>query len=421
MAVNFVDFDLHIWRAGDQYLAEVTRSPAGPSEQEVLRWPFRDQPHETLLLRLENAILKASGYRRGPASAEEDVLREFGTGAFRAVLKESNSVADRYRESLALVEQQPDTGLRLNLRVDSPELSMLPWEYVFDDSRQTEHFICLRPASPLVRFMSFTGNVQLPVNGPLRILGMIANPRADLRAEEERRRIEEALEDEEIPRDAVHFRWVQGGTLDHLFHQMQKGPWHVFHFIGHGGADHHVDSDGTMRTEGYVLMEDGLGGEVKVPASQLGITLGGENVRLAVFNCCDSARGTGFSSVGAAVVGEGVPIVVAMQFAITDTSAARFAAMFYKSLISGQPVERALTVARRFMWLASKVEWGIPVMFTRARSGVLFPPLAASPGGLAAPPEPSARIRTQPKPVDPAVRKQQEARELLQRLWERKA
>lgn len=414
MAGTLLDFDLHIWTAGDQYLAEVKESPAGPSEQEVIRWPFSRQAHEVLLLRLENAILKGRGYRSGPISPEEKVLREFGAGVFRAVLKESNTVAERYHASLRLVEQQPDQGMRLNLRVDSPELAMLPWEYVFDESRQSENFLCLKHSSPLVRFLSFANRARVGVTGPLRILGMIANPRADLRAEEERRCIEEALADQDIPCDAVHFRWVQGGTLDHLFHQMQKGPWHVFHFIGHGGTDHYVDSDGTPRSEGYVVMEDGLGGEVKVPASQLGITLGGENVQLAVFNCCDSARGTGFSSVGAAVVREGVPMSVAMQFAITDDSASRFSAMFYKALVGGQTVERALTVARRFVRLASNVEWGIPVLFTRAGSCVLFGSAAVAP------------IQTLPRqirtaaPAEPVDRRQHAAREMLQRLWERR-
>jgi hypothetical protein len=333
------------------------------------------------------------------------------------VLKDSNTVAECFRASVRTIEQLEDAGLRVNLRVDSPELAMLPWEYAFDDSSKAESFLCLRPASPLVRYLSFTNPTRVQADGPLRILGMIANPRNDLRAEEERRRIEEALEDEAIPKDTVHFRWVQGGTLDHLFNQIQKGPWHVFHFIGHGGADRYVDSEGTARTEGYVVMEDGLGGEVKVSASELGLTLGGENVRLAVFNCCDSARGAGFSSVGAAVVREGVPMAVAMQFAITDTAASRFAVMFYKTLAGGQSVERALTVARKYMRLQSNLEWAIPVLFTRAGSCVLFDKKPAPPAGDAAP----VPVRTVTPAAATAERNQQAARELLKRLWERRS
>jgi len=112
---------------------------------------------------------------------------------------------------------------------------------------------------------------------------------------------------------------------------------------------------------------------VKVSASHLGIMLEGDgSLRLAVLNCCESARGGPFSSAGAALVNSGVPMAVAMQFPISNGAAARFAGMFYRSLVTGQPVERAMTVGRQFMRIESNVEWGIPVLFTRSGSCVLF-------------------------------------------------
>lgn len=417
---RYVDFDLHIWREGDRYLAEVKDSPAGASERVVLRWPFGTEPHEVLLLKLENAILKGRGYRSGPISGEERILREFGADVFKAVFRDSDSVARKFVASLEMLEKQADAGLRLNLRVDPPELAMLPWEYVFDESSRADEYLCLKNRSPLVRFLggsSAAGRIQ--VDGPLRILGMIANPGGDwdwLDTEAERRRIDEALRDEDIPKSSVHFRWVQGGTSDDLFDLMQRGPWHIFHFIGHGGTDRYLDSDGEFRSEGFVVMEDGLGGAVKVSASQLGVILEDGDVRLAVLNCCESARGNGFSSAGAALVKSGVPMVIAMQFAITDVAASRFAAMFYKSLIGGQPIERALTVARRYMRLRSNVEWAIPVLFTRSGSCVLFnsAPGSAMPVVAGAAPRPAAR-----PPAEPMSRRTQ-AQEEFRRLWERR-
>ena len=422
---RYVDFDLHIWREGDRYLAEVTSSPAGPSERTVLRWPFGNEPHEVLLLKLENAILKGRGYRSGPMSGEERILREFGADVFKAVFRDAGEVSRKFVGSLELLEKQPGSGLRLNLRVDPPELAMLPWEYAFDESSRKADYLCLKNQSPLVRFLGLggvAGSVQ--VDGPLRILGMISNPGGEwnlLDTEAERRRIDEVLEeaqkDDDVPKSPIHFRWVHGGTPDDLFDLMQRGPWHIFHFIGHGGTDRYVDSDGEYRSEGYVVMEDGLGSAVKVSASELGVILEDGNVSLAVLNCCESARGNGFSSVGAALVKSSVPMAIAMQFAITDSAASRFAEQFYKSLISGLPIEQALTVARKYVRLQSNVEWGIPVLFTRAGSCVLFdsaaraaPPAA---GGQAA----AAVAAAKPEP--PSRRTQ--AQEELRRLWERRS
>jgi hypothetical protein len=415
---DYKDFDLHIWREGDRYFGEVKDSPAGASDRVLLRWPFGTEPHEVLLLKLENAILKGRGYRAGPISGEEKILRQFGAEVFKAVFRDSEEIARKFVASLEMLEKENDTGLRLNLRVDPPELAMLPWEYVFDESSRVDEYLCLKNRSPLVRFLGGSGAAgRFQVEGPLRVLGMIANPGGEwevLDTEAERRRIDEALSDpDDIPPGSVHFRWVQGGTSDDLFNLMQRGPWHIFHFIGHGGTERYVDSSGEYRSEGYVVMEDGLGGAVKVSASHLGLTLEDGNVRLAVLNCCESARGTNFSSAGAALVKSGVPMVIAMQFAITDVAASRFAAMFYKSLIGGQTVEHALTVARRYMRLRSNVEWGIPVLFTRSGACVLF-------NGRVTPPDPVATGAALRVPTE-AMSRRTQAQEEFRRLWERRS
>ena len=181
---EYLDFDLDISREGDRYMAEVRSSPAGASEKVVLHWPFGTEPHEVLLLKLENAILKARGCRGGgPLTNEEAILREFGRDVFRAVFRDSDSVARKFAASLDIVQSKADEvdGLRLKLRVAPPELAMLPWEYMFDESARDadalQNYVCLRNRSPLVRFLNVEGPLTtLLVDGPLRILGMIANP-----------------------------------------------------------------------------------------------------------------------------------------------------------------------------------------------------------------------------------------------------
>lgn len=380
-AARYEDFHLQIRKEGDRYIAEVKGSPAGTSDPEPLRWPtFGPEAHEVLRLRLENAILKSRGYRSGGfISPEERVLREFGREAYRAVFRDSGSVALRFASSLDIVRKTPHLdGLRLKMRVDPPELASLPWEYMFDESHKDkespQNYVCLRRVSPVVRYLEVNGRDLLGLDGPLRILGMISNPSDKewerLDAEAERHRIEEALKD--IPPSQVDFQWVRGGTRDDLFSMMQQESWHIFHFIGHGGTDRYVGEGGETREEGYVVMQDGLGGAVKVSASQLALCLEGDgSLRLAVLNCCESARGN-TSSVGAALVYSGVPMAVSMQFPISNDAAARFAGMFYKSLVLGHPIERALTAARQFVSGESSVEWAIPVLFTRSGSCVLF-------------------------------------------------
>jgi len=415
-AAQYLDFTLILTREGDRYMAEVRDSPAGASQKVALRWPFVDQPHEVLLLKLENAVLKGRGYRGGPITSEEKVLREFGSDVFRAVFRDSEAIAAKFTGSIAIA-QNATRGLRLVLRVDSPELAMLPWEYMFDTALRNAEgdYLCLRNASPVVRFLNTDAQrIPLRVEGPLRILCMIANPGSEewvrIDAEAERHRIEEALRD--IPASAVHLKWVPGGRLDDLFEMMQREPWHVFHFVGHGGTEHYLNENSEPATRGFVVMQDGAGGAVRVTESELRVTLEGDgNLRLVVLNCCDSGRGsTGFSSLGTSLVHSCVPMAVAMQFAITDDAAARFAGRFYKSLVAGQCVEQALTVARQFIRIQSNMEWGIPVLFTRTQPCVLLE-LDATKGATGTPP--SAALPASPTPA--ASRAQ--AREELRRLF----
>ncbi len=452
--VSYLDFHLEISREGDRYLASVRASPAGTCQRVPLRWPFPadDAKRENLLLQLELAIARSSNkktYRSGPISGEEKILREFGSEIFRAVFQECQPVASLFRGSQAIVDNMSEQhGMRVKLDLAPRELAMLPWEYVFDGSSRDAEYLCLEN-KPLVRFSSIaSARPLMPVEGPLRVLAMVSNPAGPWRwldTEAERRVIDDAFK--RVPADLKHFRWVDGGTRDDLFKLMREGPWHVFHFIGHGGVDHYTDSDGAERSEGYVVLQDGFGDPVKVSASHLGDILKGGRVKLAVLNCCDSGRGSASRSVGAAVVDSSVPLAVAMQFPITNESASRFSEEFYRAVINGDPVEAALTSARQFMQLESHLEWGIPVLFTRTDSSVLFTHRAMDAtvaGGLSADvradhggaspadrkpvyapdlkptPTPDAGLAQRPalQPAQKMDHKRAQALEELRRLWE---
>lgn len=427
------DFDLQIWRDGDRYMAEVKASPAGGTQRVPLTWPFGPDSSDYLRLKLENAVLKGRGYRSaGPMTSDEAMLHEFGSNVFRAVFGDTRAIAECFTSSLEAVRNDAGkAGLRIKLRLDAPELAALPWEYMFDEAQTNpnplQNYLCLRFRSPLVRFLDVKGSdAPLRVNGRLRVLGMIANPATDawaaLDTESERHNIENALKEANAD---IYFQWVAGGTPDALYRAVQRDSWHVFHFIGHGGTDYYMNGKGEQRAEGYVVMQDGMGGAVKVSASQLALSLeGGGGLRLAVLNCCESGSGS-LSSAGAALVHSGVPMAVSMQFPITNGSASRFAGMFYESLIKGEPVEKALTSARQFMRMKSNLEWAIPVLFTRSGSCVLFEvdPRAEPASAQAAPPG-SAAVpefgRPSEPPAPPVTGARAQARDELRRLFKQR-
>jgi hypothetical protein len=379
------DFELNIWAAGSGYWAEVMDSPAGRSE----RVPLTNltlienrQAADNLRLRLENAILRSASAIRGRLSIEETTFREFGQSVFDNVFRNAGPIAEKYKESLRKIEAGGGDRrrLRIKLRIEAPELAQLPWEYLYN-SRDSE-WVGLQFRTPIIRSLGLDRDApDSTVEGPLNVLGMIANPAGyvaggmanPVDSAKERRLIECALKP---LRDAgkVNLRWVAGETVEELIRTMSVCPWHVFHFIGHGGAGGASDDDGGA-PDGFIVLADETGAPKEVPASELKDYLQGPfgRPRLVVLNCCDGAREgrRSFTSPAATLVKSGVPSVVAMQFPISEPAASRFAASFYEQIAENAPIEDAIT-RTRLMIKDKSLEWGSPVLYTHARGGRLF-------------------------------------------------
>ena len=382
VAPNYRDFELEISGRHPEYFGKVINSPSGQSSRCRLKFKFAENPKdlEILRLKIENVVLRGDedAALRGPTSRSEKILRDFGRALFRTIFVEAGPIRDVYAQSKGAVSNNGHTGLRLKLRIDPPELSCLPWEYLYDED-ETPNFICL--LQPVVRSFDTSDTLpQIRVNGPLRILGMIVNPgtaewpRLDEAAE--RRRIAAGID--KLQRDGrIIFEWVPGGTGTDLLNKLIESEWHVFHFIGHGGVEEHLADDARTENAGFIVLVDEYGHPVKKFASDLSVLLSTpqRSLQLAVLNCCDSGKTQnhdGFESPAVALVRAGIPAVVAMQFPIREKSAVRLAEGFYKSLANNHPVDAAVTMARRFIRNDSNIDWAIPVLYMSAADGKIF-------------------------------------------------
>jgi len=173
---------------------------------------------------------------------------------------------------------------------------------------------------------------------------------------------------------------------------MRAGPWHIFHFIGHGGFNARTD-------EGLLALADEEGRADYLSATHLGRLLADHrSLRLVVLNSCEGAKGSTrdiFSSTAAILVRRGLPAVLAMQYEITDRAAITLAKVFYEALAEGTPVDMAVSEARKTISVAAgtTVEWGTPVLYMRSPDGVLFD-LIKKPSTPQAQPHPPADLQT---------------------------
>jgi outer membrane protein assembly factor BamD (BamD/ComL family) len=275
-------------------------------------------------------------------------------------------------------------GLRLKLRIQAPDLAVLPWELLYDPRQDT--YICLSRRTPLVRYVATSQPTgTLAVTPPLNILGVVASPEGlpKLDVLSEQRRMEAALHDL-MAEGRVELTWLRGQTWEILRDALLEDTYHMLHFVGHGGYDAEAD-------EGLLAFADETGQKQLLTATQVGHLLDGlDNLRLVVLNACEGARGSErdlLSSTAARLVRGGVPAVVAMQYAISDEAAIQFGSRFYTAVAHGMPVDAAVAEARIGMSVATResAEWGTPVLYMQAPDGQIFD-LAPVP---TAPPVPS--------------------------------
>ncbi|MEZ4867281.1 MAG: CHAT domain-containing protein [Caldilineaceae bacterium] len=368
--MKYLDFAIDVQTHASEHYTITVRSPAGEART-TAPFPLTAAALETQLLKLENAILRSAGRRRRTPTPEEEAVQHFGQALFGFLLRDE--LLSRFRACQQLAAGQPEpTGVRIKLSIGAPELAALPWEFLYDPSRRD--YLCLDANTPLVRYPALPLTVQpLPVTPPLCILGLCVDT-ADLTrldVAQEKRRIERAVAELQA-QGLVELHWLPGQSAAELQRAIRHGPWHIFHFIGHGSFD-------MLRDEGMILLADEQQQAAPLYATQLARLLARQRhaLRLVLLNACEGARSGRhdlFSSTAAALVGSGIPAVLAIHYEITDEGAIQFARTFYEALADNLPVDTAVADARNAMTLRNRfsLEWGTPVLYLRAPDGCLF-------------------------------------------------
>ena len=361
---ELLDFDVAIESLGDGYRARVITSPAGEAYADFAL-PFTEEYLTILILRVIGSIGRTRRKVRRLQSEERGLLEDFGGQLFQAVF--SGSVRECLGHS-RLVADGMDAGLRIRLRLPGG-LANIPWEYLYDPGYG---FLGLSPETALVRYVEMPAPVRpFPISPPLRILAMISAPNdvPGLEGEEEWIKLTAALDD--LIRDGlVEVDRLEAGTLAALQRPLRQREYHVLHFIGHGIYDEDAQ-DGALALEGADRKTR------LVTGRDLGLMIRGHrSLRLVVLNACEgarSARDDPFGGVAQALVRQGVPAVIAMQFEISDPAAVVFSQSFYQAIADSLPVDVATLEARRAMFAeGNEIEWATPVLYLRSPDGRVF-------------------------------------------------
>ena len=354
--------DLLIEKNNADYSARIVNSPVGQARVNFAL-PFTADE-----LKIFFARVAGRAPTSGSTLSPKQLVEQMGTRLFNAVFHDE--VLSAYRRSRDAAEHN-DKGLRVRLRLnDVPELADLPWEFLYDATRQA--YLALSKETPIVRYLELPERVEpLAARAPIHLLAVLASPnnRDALDVEGEWTRMHDALQDL-VAQNKITLTRVQPPTLNALQTQLRKNEYHILHFIGHGEFD-------DVNQQGVLVFENERGDARRVNEDVIATLLhDARALRVVVLNACQGAQTSThnpFAGTAPRLVQAGIPAVLAMQYSISDQAALDFSSEFYKTLADGFPIDAAMNEARRAVYFNGNViEWGTPVLFMRAEDGVIF-------------------------------------------------
>ena len=359
-----IPFRLDIVETGDQWLVSCMSSHGKAVGR--IPAPFSPEELERALNDIEKALIRSySPVTTRRAVPVDQCVRQFGETLSDAVLTgDVGRIFDRCRQDA----RDRHAPLRILLDTDGPNVSAIPWEFIIDPHAKDD-YLALRV--PIARAPHLVGPMASSrVALPLRVLCISARPAdlPELDVQRERDNISQAFQ--QLTSGDVHIEWLPEDRWTDLAEAIRSHPWHVLHIMSHGGFDPDAGC-------GYVQLSGDDGNAHPISAVDLARLISeNPSLRLVVLNACESAL-TGaediFSSTAAKLVREGVAAVVAMQYEITDEAALTFASSFYERIARGEPVDRAMTLAREAVKIKKgSLEWGTPVLFLSSEETQIF-------------------------------------------------
>jgi len=280
------------------------------------------------------------------------------------------------------VVQQEKQLLRVELDIDEqgmPEIAALPWEFMCVPARANLGTIWMGTVPDLVfsrrRSQWIAAQpIQLESDEKLRIALVIAAPPnlpsvayEPVQAALEKLAFEQANRVELLP-------VVRSANPEAIDRILSKNP-HIFHFIGHG----RMQTEGQQEVGEMALVDPDFDEAMWVEANYFSELFNQHRPGVVMLQACEGgmlSSSQAFVGVASKVVQQNVPVVVAMQYEVTNSTASRFALRFYQQLAANDPVDIATQYGRRAIALGStqyrKRDFATPVIFMRVQNGYLF-------------------------------------------------
>lgn len=262
-----------------------------------------------------------------------DPLAFFGTNLFNTLFSEERRRA--LWELLARVTAE-NGAIRLRVLTNLERVQHLPWELLFDSSRQD--FIALSGRVALVRTRpdGYDRQAALAPLSKLRILAVTADPDGSLDAADELAAFGALIAG---CSDRITLETLAQATTKTLLQKLAEGPFDVFVFFGAGSRDDRLSRAGGLRQSVRLVAEDAKDDGL-FKRNELGAALFKADVRLAVMN----GRDTDWIARSLA---KHVPAALGFREQVRPQTRRMSIETLAKALLRGMPLDLGITQVRQ--------------------------------------------------------------------------
>ncbi len=278
------------------------------------------------------------------------------------------------------VVRENEQLLRVELKIDEqsmPDVMSLPWEFMCVPRRFNANPIWLA-TSPNLVFSRYRSQriaakpIQLNKNERLRIALVVSAPKnLDPVAYE---KVQDELKNLDNREVRIELLPVINPASPHAINAVLEKEPHIFHFIGHGRLKNENHQE-----IGQIAFVDQLGDARWVNADYFSNLFDRHRPGVVMLQACEGgmlSASQAFVGVASRVLQQNIPVVVAMQYEVTNSTANRFSRRFYEELAKGRPVDIAAQEGRYAIALDEteykKRDFATPIIFMCVPNGYLF-------------------------------------------------
>lgn len=291
-----------------------------------------------------------------------------------------------FRGLLTKVMSEEDAFLHLELDLDEhklPAIAALPWEFLrapqtgrrASDNLATHPRVILSRRRPL-----WDPAAPIRLVEPLRIQLIVSAPEDEALGPVVYEEVETALQElagTHSDKIAPLLETLHQPTVTTIERALEEYKPHILHFIGHGRL---------QKVRGIEVGELALVNSMAGPEWTMDETFAEifqvYSPKVVVLQACEGGslgQAGAFVGVASQIVQRKVPVVVGMQYPISNQAAVTFAEEFYRRLSELQPVDVAVQWGRRLLGqkFSGRRDYAAPVLFMHVEDGRLFIPADA--------------------------------------------